>query len=192
MQTPSTGMAILNPDPRQGTGFLEESPGNSSAMRLMCMMSLVTAITLSVFIIATTPSYKSVDEKGKTTLVYPPRDPQAIYLIYGFLMAAFAPKAIQKFAEQKLPVYSSTIPLGQPTTVVLPQTVPQSVAPQPSAMAPQPIEMGWTPIQNGQGQMPRPQPNGSAVGAQPEVNGSSLSANQTNSRIQLLQNRGGL
>jgi hypothetical protein len=178
-------MAILNPDPRQGTGFLEESPGNSSAMRLMCMMSLVTAITLSVFIIATTPSYKSVDEKGKTTLVYPPRDPQAIYLIYGFLLAAFAPKAIQKFAEQKLPLYSPTLPLGQPTTVLLPQTVPQF-------MTPQPIEMGWTSMQNGQGQMPRPQPNGSAVAAQSGVNGSSLSATQTISRIQLLQNRGGL
>lgn len=138
MQTPAPALAVANPDPRRGTGFLEESPGNSSVMRLMCMMALTTAISLSVFHIATTPSYKSTDEKGRTALVFTPRDPQAIYLIYGFLIAAFAPKAIQKFAEQKLPDYNPSITLGQPSMMVLsqaPTATASAVAPAPTAIS---------------------------------------------------------
>ncbi len=142
-------------------------------MRLMCMMALVTAIVLSVFNVATTPSYKSTDEKGRTTLVYPPRDPQSIYLIYGFLIAAFAPKAIQKFAEQKLPLYNPGLPLAQATTMVIPGTaapvVPQQMMLSSPASSPVPVGAAMT---------------GSvaldAIEATPA------------SRLQILKNRGGL
>lgn len=127
MQTPSLQSTLLAGDPRRGTGFLEESPGNSSAMRLMCMISLCTAIGLSVFSAVISQPYKQLDDKGRATLVFPQRDPQGIYLIYGFLVAAFAPKAIQKFAEQKLPTFNPSQPMLAPTTVMLPQVAAQTV-----------------------------------------------------------------
>lgn len=126
MQTSTFQPTLLPGDPRRGTGFLEESPGNNSAMRLMCMISLCTAIGLSVFSAVTSQPYKQVDDKGRATLVFPQRDPQGIYLIYGFLVAAFAPKAIQKFAEQKLPTYNPTQPMPPPATVMLPQVAVQA------------------------------------------------------------------
>ena len=163
MQTPIFQPTFPPGDPRRGTGFLEESPGNSSAMRLMCMLSLITAIGLSVFSALTTQPYKSVDEKGRATLVFPHRDPQGIYLIYGFLVAAFAPKAIQKFAEQKLTTFNPSQPMLQPTTVMLPQ-----VAVQPSN---DPRLVPMSPLT-----APAPQ--------SPQANGAN--------KIQSLQQRGGL
>ena len=166
MQTPSFQPTLLAGDPRRGTGFLEESPGNSSAMRLMCMMSLLTAITLSVFAAATTPSYKSVDDKGRAALVFPQRDPQVIYLIYGFLLAAFAPKAIQKFAEQKLSTFNPSQPMLAPTTVMLPQVAAQPV-----------FDPSLVPVSS-------VSPVSAPVPVSPQANGAN--------KLQRLQQRGGL
>lgn len=192
MQTPAPGVTYVTAAPRQETGFLEESPGNSSAMRLMCMMALVTAIILSVFVIATPPKpYEIKDAEGRITSVnYPPRDPQAIYLIFGFLVAAFAPKAIQKFAE-KVPNYDPKLYLGQTAGTVLgmlPAAGGSIAAPVAAAAAPMPLVS--VPLQT----QPAPQPSplaaadpGSALqepDPQPQVPGIT--------RLQSLQNRGAL
>jgi len=185
MQTPTTGFAVVTPDPRRGTGFLEESPGNSSAMRLMCMMSLITAIALSVLVIGA-PPYKSVNEKGQTSYVYPARDPQAVYLIFGFLVAAFAPKAIQKFAEQKLPVYDPTLPMGQPTSVVVQQPVMSAFLP------PQQPSTGMLPValtgSNGQSQPF----TSTAITNSGSQSAEAIMATSSPSRLQALKDRGAL
>lgn len=186
MQSLTTVMPMTPQDPMRGTGFLEETPGNSSAMRLMCMMSLVTAITLSAFVIATPPpSYKTTDGKGQTSVVYPPRDPQGFYLIYGFLIAAFAPKAIQKFAEQKIAAYNPSQPLPPPYTVPLQQVIAPAALQQPS-------ELVWPAPLNGQQPMGAIRANGAGT-AQPAVAvASSAAAPPSASRIESLKNRGGL
>lgn len=172
MQTPSLQPTLIAADPRRGTGFLEESPGNSSAMRLMCMISLCTAIGLSVFSAVTSQPYKQLDAKGRATLVFPQRDPQGIYLIYGFLVAAFAPKAIQKFAEQKLPTYNPSQPMLAPTTVMLPQVAAQPV-----------IESSLAPLSAVSAVSAAP-PMSAPVPVSPQANGAN--------KIQSLQQRGGL
>lgn len=169
MQTPSLQPTLIAADPRRGTGFLEESPGNSSAMRLMCMISLCTAIGLSVFSAVTSQPYKQLDDKGRATLVFPQRDPQGIYLIYGFLVAAFAPKAIQKFAEQKLPTYNPSQPMLAPTTVMLPQVAAQPVI-QPSLVPLSAVSAA--------------PPMSAPVPVSPQANGAN--------KLQRLQQRGGL
>ena len=62
--------------------FLHDDEGNPSSMRLMSIISLLSAIGLAVLPVIT-------DAASQDTVV-----------LY-FLTAAFAPKAIQKFAEQK-------------------------------------------------------------------------------------------
>lgn len=65
--------------------FFEDNTGNKSSMRLMSMMALVTAIILSILVALG-------DAQSKDTLL----------IIATFLTAAFAPKTVQKFAENKL------------------------------------------------------------------------------------------
>ena len=65
-------------------GFLEEDNGNKSQMRLMSMMAFIASIGFGVMAIRI------------------PDNPNAIYVFLGFLIAAFVPKALQKFAEQKI------------------------------------------------------------------------------------------
>lgn len=188
MQTMTTAIAMAPQDPMRGTGFFEETPGNSSSMRLMCMMSLVTAITLSAFVIATPPPpYKTTDAKGQTSLVYPPRDPQGFYLIYGFLIAAFAPKAIQKFAEQKIAAYNPSQPLPPPYTVPLQQVIAPAALQQPS-------ELVWQAPLNGQQPIPMAaiQANGAGIAQPPALMAQNPAAPATASRIESLKNRGGL
>ena len=164
MQTPSLQSTLLAGVPRRGTGFLEESPGNSSAMRLMCMISLCTAIGLSVFSAVISQPYKQLDDKGRTTLVYPQRDLQGIYLIYGFLVAAFAPKAIQKFAEQKLPTFNPSQPMLAPTAVMLPQVAAQPVLDPSlvsvSSVSPVSAPVPFAPQANGANKLQRLQQRG--------------------------------
>jgi len=71
----------------QPVGFFQEDNGNRSSMRLMSFAALIAAI---VFGLITTLGVGS--------------GPEGIYITFGFLLAAFAPKALQKFAEsQALP-----------------------------------------------------------------------------------------
>lgn len=153
MQTPAPGLPYLTPAPHRPIGFLEESPGNSSAMRLMCMMALVTAIILSVFVIATPPRpYAIKDAAGRVVSVnHPPRDSLAIYLIFGFLVAAFAPKAIQKFAE-KMPAYDPRFSLAHvasATPAMLAPVAMHSASPTASLAAPVQAPIQMQPVQPG-------------------------------------------
>ena len=62
-------------------GFLEEAPGDKSSMRLMCFISLVAAMVFGF-----------LEIKAKVPMPY---------VTTMFLVGAFAPKAVQKFAEKK-------------------------------------------------------------------------------------------
>ena len=73
--------------PAKKKGFLEEEQGRKSAMRAMNFVSLCASILF-----------------GLITLLYQKADGQAgVFITFGFLLAAFAPKALQKFAEAKKP-----------------------------------------------------------------------------------------
>ena len=62
-------------------GFLDDNAGNPSSMRAMCGVSLAAAIAFG---------YVSVTGDGTGSDI-----------ILWFLVGAFAPKAVQKFAENK-------------------------------------------------------------------------------------------
>jgi hypothetical protein len=69
-------------------GFFQEDNGNYSSMRLMSMVALIAAVmfgTLTIF------GAGGPNNAGN-----------GIYITSAFLIAAFAPKAVQKFAEQKM------------------------------------------------------------------------------------------
>jgi len=66
------------------TGFFEEAPGVRSHMRLQSFMALLAGIGIAGFAVGT----KQVDAN-------------IIALVTMFVVAAFAPKAVQKFAENK-------------------------------------------------------------------------------------------
>jgi hypothetical protein len=63
--------------------FFQEDNGNLSSMRLMCFISLVASILFGILTIYT-------------------KNQDGIIVTFGFLLGAFAPKAVQKFAEQKV------------------------------------------------------------------------------------------
>ena len=68
-------------------GFLDDHHGNASSMRLMSAVALMTSIAF-----------------GFLSLLGPAKDdPNALYITTAFLIAAFAPKALQKFAEARFP-----------------------------------------------------------------------------------------
>jgi len=68
-------------------GFFQEDNGNLSSMRLMSFVALLASICF-----------------GLLTVLLDSNDVNAsgIYITFGFLIAAFAPKALQKFAETKI------------------------------------------------------------------------------------------
>ena len=73
-------------------GFFQEDNGNYSSMRLMSFISLIAStvfgyLTLKMSIVHVT----SNSDVG-------------LYLTFGFLLAAFAPKAVQKFIENKVTI----------------------------------------------------------------------------------------
>ena len=68
-------------------GFFEDHKGQKSSMRLMSFVSLLAAIFYGGVIV-----FSAV---GRTTNI--PDD--AMIITIGFLVGAFAPKAVQKFAE---------------------------------------------------------------------------------------------
>ncbi len=84
------------------TGFLEESPGNRSAMRLMCLISLLAAIGFGALTMVRSAPLTTRDSSGQETITYPPRDDTGMALTFVFLLGAFAPKVLQKYAEQRL------------------------------------------------------------------------------------------
>lgn len=102
LQSPLIDPEVIS---KQGTGFLEESPGNRSAMRLMCMFALIAAIIFGALTMVRSNGMQVKNADGTISTVYPPRDDTGLTLTFGFLIAAFAPKAVQKFAEQRLRAY---------------------------------------------------------------------------------------
>ena len=84
------------------TGFLEESPGNRSSMRLMCLLALLASIAFAAVTMVRSAPILTRDSAGQETLTAPPRDDTGMLISFAFLVAAFAPKVVQKFAEQRL------------------------------------------------------------------------------------------
>lgn len=69
------------------TGFLTEDNGNKSTTRITSFISLIVAIAIGAYM-----------------MYAPPTDPSTgIYIFTCFLLGAFCPKVIQKFAEEKYP-----------------------------------------------------------------------------------------
>lgn len=65
--------------------YLQDDNGNHSMLRMMSLVCLIIAIVIGFILIAKSPEMK---------------DPfVGIYVFTAFLIAAFAPKVIQKFAE---------------------------------------------------------------------------------------------
>lgn len=81
-------MAENNKQPAQKPSYLEDDKGNPSSMRLMSMVALIASIAFGIITI-----FHTVDGKNLNGL----------YITFAFLLAAFAPKALQKFAEAKFP-----------------------------------------------------------------------------------------
>ena len=69
------------------TGYLEDHQGNPSSMRLMSVVALLASIAFGLIAV--------LHDGGN--------DPNALYITTMFLIAAFAPKALQKFAESRFP-----------------------------------------------------------------------------------------
>jgi len=68
-------------------GYLEEAPGRKSSMRAMSFIALLASIMFGVISML----FSTVDTQQT-----------GIFLTFGFLLAAFAPKALQKFAETRV------------------------------------------------------------------------------------------
>ena len=69
----------------QKSGFLQDDKGTPSSMRLMSMIALLSSIGFGLISIF----YKNGESEN------------GLYLTIIFLLAAFAPKAVQKFAEAR-------------------------------------------------------------------------------------------
>ena len=69
---------------RHGKGFFCDDEGNPSSMRLMSMLSLLVAAALATVEVMAWGSGEGHSE-----------------LVLYFLIGAFAPKAVQKFAERR-------------------------------------------------------------------------------------------
>ena len=65
--------------------YFEDNQGNQSSMRLMSFIALITAIVF-----------------GGLTIMMDTTSDHGIFITFGFLLSAFAPKALQKFAETKI------------------------------------------------------------------------------------------
>ena len=74
-------------------GYLTDDNGHPSSMRLMSFVALLAAIVFGLIVLL---------HEGANDL-------NGLYLTIAFLLAAFAPKALQKFAEARFP------PSGPPT-----------------------------------------------------------------------------
>jgi len=81
-------MVATKPKVTDKIGFLEDDRGNPSSMRLMSVVALIASIAF-----------------GLITVMHPvaSQNTNGLYITMAFLIAAFAPKAVQKFAEAKFP-----------------------------------------------------------------------------------------
>jgi hypothetical protein len=68
---------------KQTVGYLEDNQGNPSSIRLNSLIALMASCIFGVL-----------------TILHS-QDVYGVYITMGFLLAAFAPKALQKFAEAK-------------------------------------------------------------------------------------------
>ena len=75
----------------QMCGVVSEHTGKSSSMRLMSFVALLAAIMFGLLTVL------HAGDHGVSS-----DNTDGIYITFGFLIAAFAPKAVQKFAEIKL------------------------------------------------------------------------------------------
>ena len=73
--------------PASPKGFLEEEGGRKSAMRAMSVVALIASIVFGLITLLTSTANQN----------------SGLFITFGFLLAAFAPKALQKFAETKIP-----------------------------------------------------------------------------------------
>lgn len=71
-------------------------------MRLMCLLALLASIGFAAVTMVRSAPILTRDSAGQETLTAPPRDDTGIVISFAFLLAAFAPKVLQKFAEQRL------------------------------------------------------------------------------------------
>ena len=94
-------------------GYLTDDQGHPSSMRLMSMVALMAAIGFGLITL--------IHEDANGT--------DGLFLTFAFLLAAFAPKALQKFAEARFPQLGS----GGDSAG---QTVVQGQRVQPSQEAP--------------------------------------------------------
>ncbi len=74
------------PEQENASGVFRDDTGNASSMRVMSFMSLFAAFGTAAVLLVKNPT-------DATT---------GLYLFSGFMIGAFVPKAIQKFAEQKI------------------------------------------------------------------------------------------
>ena len=87
-------MSETNSQPKQKPGLLDDHQGTPSSMRVMSFIALFASIAFGLITIL--HSAASQNENG-------------IYITISFLIAAFAPKALQKFAEAKFPTNGSPL-----------------------------------------------------------------------------------
>lgn len=73
--------------PTTPKGFLDEAPGQQSSIRVMSFIALLASIAFGFI----------------TILKSEVNSENGLFLTSFFLIGAFAPKALQKFAEAKLP-----------------------------------------------------------------------------------------
>jgi hypothetical protein len=73
------------------SGFLNDHQGNPSSMRLMSVVALIASIIFGLITIQDAVSAE------------PSKNLNGLYITVAFLLGAFAPKALQKFAESKFP-----------------------------------------------------------------------------------------
>ncbi len=84
---PMSNPEALPPSANLKKGFLEEEPGRKSAMRAMSFISIIASIVFGLITINA-----PLANQGN-----------GLFLATLFLLGAFAPKSLQKFAETKYP-----------------------------------------------------------------------------------------
>lgn len=81
---------------KKSNSFLTEDNGSKSSIRLMSFISLFAAMMFGVLTLVL--SYYGKTDSGN-----------GIMITFGFLLGAFAPKVLQKFAEEKIGAVPKTV-----------------------------------------------------------------------------------